>query len=192
MGAGSAIVSIEMANINLLGSNTSPDSGDLSKSQRHDRSHSTGTLGGSLGHSRKGSYWSDFSFAPHYVHNAQAVLTWRNLTVHSKRNPKKLLLNNVSGQVTGGFWAGTSASSLIQSQVSTTLPVMIWYAPVICRGGGAVMGPSGSGKSTLLNTLACRLTAGMWAEGDFHLNGRPYSQHDLKAMSGYVMQARKP
>lgn len=52
----------------------------------------------------------------------------------------------------------------------------------------SVMGPSGSGKSTLLNTLACRLTTGMWAEGEFRLNGRPYSQHDLKAMSGYVMQ----
>lgn len=30
----------------------------------------------------------------------------QDLTVHSKRNPNKLLLQNVSGQVTGGFWAG--------------------------------------------------------------------------------------
>lgn len=59
----------------------------------------------------------------------------------------------------------------------------------IAGGFVAVMGPSGSGKSTLLNALACRLTRGMFiAGGELRLNGRLYSQRDLKMMSGYVMQ----
>lgn len=58
----------------------------------------------------------------------------------------------------------------------------------IAGGFVAVMGPSGSGKSTLLNTLACRLTRGMYYEGELRLNGRLYSQRDLKLMSGFVMQ----
>lgn len=60
----------------------------------------------SLGHSRRNSYWSDFSFHPHHVENAPAVLVWQDLSVFSKKNPEKMLLRKVSGQVTGGFWAG--------------------------------------------------------------------------------------
>lgn len=58
----------------------------------------------------------------------------------------------------------------------------------ITGGFWSLMGPSGSGKSTLVNTLACRLTPGMWFEGEIRMNGRVYSLSDLKCMSGYVMQ----
>lgn len=103
------------------------------------------------------SYWSisDMSFTPHET-ESKAVLTWKHLTVRSKRDTSKQLLKDVSGSITGGFWS--------------------------------LMGPSGSGKSTLVNTLACRLTPGMWFEGEIRMNGRVYSLSDLKCMSGYVMQ----
>ncbi|CAM9989954.1 unnamed protein product, partial [Phaeothamnion confervicola] len=58
----------------------------------------------------------------------------------------------------------------------------------VVGGFWAVMGPSGSGKSTLLNTLALRMDRGVTISGDMRLNGRPYTNAELKLMSGYVMQ----
>eukprot|EP01041_Mallomonas_annulata_P010873 gene10873-22707_t len=92
--------------------------------------------------------------------SAPAVLTWKELYVrckpHGKQEPK-VLLNNLSGTITGGFWA--------------------------------IMGPSGSGKTTFLGVLSKRLdTSKMPTSGSIHLNGKPYSDGDLKNMSGYVMQ----
>lgn len=56
-------------------------------------------------------------------------------------------------------------------------------------GCWAIMGSSGSGKTTLLSTLALRLnSASMSVTGDMRINGRPYTKHILKKMSGYVMQ----
>lgn len=109
-------------------------------------------------HSRHASYWSisEMTFTPLVNELSQAVLTWKDLTVRSKKNPDKQILKSVTGRITGGFWA--------------------------------LMGPSGSGKSTLVNALACRLTPGMYAEGEVRLNGREYSLSDLKSVSGYVMQ----
>eukprot|EP00299_Pterocystis_sp_00344_P019877 c9825_g2_i1.p1 GENE.c9825_g2_i1~~c9825_g2_i1.p1 ORF type:complete len:636 (-),score=175.65 c9825_g2_i1:75-1727(-) len=52
----------------------------------------------------------------------------------------------------------------------------------------AIMGPSGSGKSTLLNALACRLDASFSMSGDLRMNGRPYTNTELKRWAGYVMQ----
>ena len=51
----------------------------------------------------------------------------------------------------------------------------------------AIMGPSGSGKTTLMNVLARRM-AGAKMEGIAKINGTPYSNAQLKAVSGYVMQ----
>jgi len=96
------------------------------------------------------------------VNNVQspAVLSWEGLTVTAKvhGNPEpKILLNNLSGTITGGFWA--------------------------------IMGPSGSGKTTFLGVLSKRLdTRKMPTTGTVHLNGKPYTDTDLKMMSGYVMQ----
>ena len=51
------------------------------------------------------------------------------------------------------------------------------------------MGSSGSGKTTLLSTLAQRIDAQkMRIEGKITMNGKPYTKHELKCMSGYVMQ----
>lgn len=58
----------------------------------------------------------------------------------------------------------------------------------ISGGFWAVMGPSGSGKSTLLNALACRLDHGVERRGILRLNGKTYTNRQLKAMSCYVMQ----
>ncbi len=55
-------------------------------------------------------------------------------------------------------------------------------------GFWAVMGPSGSGKTTLLNALACRLDHGVERKGVLKLNGKNYTNRQLKAMSCYVMQ----
>jgi len=48
------------------------------------------------------------------------------------------------------------------------------------------MGSSGSGKTTFLSALSKRLD--MKVTGQLHLNGVNYTRHDLKSMSGYVMQ----
>jgi len=133
--------------------------GDDDLAMQHSISGGENIAGDALGRStRQPSYWSvsDMSFTPLETAESQAVLTWKHLTVRSKRDPSKQLLKDVSGSITGGFWS--------------------------------LMGPSGSGKSTLVNTLACRLTPGMWFEGEIRMNGRVYSLSDLKCMSGYVMQ----
>lgn len=51
-------------------------------------------------------------------------------------------------------------------------------------------GPSGSGKTTLLNTLAHRLDRNVKVTGEMRLNGKEFTQNDVKQVAGYVMQAR--
>eukprot|EP00245_Coleochaete_scutata_P004681 TRINITY_DN1751_c0_g1_i1.p1 TRINITY_DN1751_c0_g1~~TRINITY_DN1751_c0_g1_i1.p1 ORF type:complete len:601 (+),score=90.96 TRINITY_DN1751_c0_g1_i1:314-2116(+) len=69
-----------------------------------------------------------------------------------------------------------------------TRPLLAKQGGVIKGGFTAIMGPSGSGKTTLLNTLACRLDANTRVEGEYRINGSPYSNSELKKMSAYVMQ----
>lgn len=99
-------------------------------------------------------------FAPVAPTNAPTVLTFSNLKVTTRQanvDARKVLLNNISGSITGGLWA--------------------------------IMGSSGSGKTTFLSSMARRLdTNRMAMSGDILLNGRQYSKHELKSMSGYVMQ----
>ena len=45
------------------------------------------------------------TFTPWVPDNAPTIVTWENMIVSTKTNPKKILLNNVTGQITGGFWA---------------------------------------------------------------------------------------
>ena len=42
--------------------------------------------------------------------NAPVVLVWKDLTVRTRTATPKVLLNNISGQITGGFWAIMGAS----------------------------------------------------------------------------------
>lgn len=52
----------------------------------------------------------------------------------------------------------------------------------------AIMGPSGCGKTTFLNMIAKRLDAYKCGEeNEVRLGGKPYTTHNLKALSGYVL-----
>lgn len=44
-------------------------------------------------------------YAPTTPDNTPAILTFSNITVSSKGKKKKALLKNISGSITGGFWA---------------------------------------------------------------------------------------
>jgi hypothetical protein len=44
------------------------------------------------------------TFTPWVPDNAPTIVTWENMIVSTKTNPKKILLNDVTGQITGGFW----------------------------------------------------------------------------------------
>jgi len=52
------------------------------------------------------------TFSPQAPSNTPSVLAYNNLNVATKTNPKKVILKNVSGNITGGFWAimGSSGS----------------------------------------------------------------------------------
>ncbi len=91
--------------------------------------------------------------------NAPACLSWSNLIVST--NPR-----------------GKEPKYLLKC-VSGQITGGLW----------AIMGSSGSGKTTFLSALAKRLDSSrMFVTGDIRLNGRAYSKHELKSMSGYVMQ----
>lgn len=44
-------------------------------------------------------------YSPVHPDNTPAILTFSNVSVSTKTNPPKVLLNNVHGSITGGFWA---------------------------------------------------------------------------------------
>lgn len=44
-------------------------------------------------------------YSPVHPDNTPAILTFSNVSVTTKTNPPKVLLNNVHGSITGGFWA---------------------------------------------------------------------------------------
>lgn len=92
--------------------------------------------------------------------NAPSVLSWRDLVVTTKVSKAK-----------------------VQKQLLNNL------SGSITGGLWAIMGSSGSGKTTFLSCLAMRLDSyRMGISGDVFLNGKTYSKHILKSMSGYVMQ----
>ena len=49
-------------------------------------------------------------FSPHAPLNSPVVLSWQNLTVATTTATPKVLLDNISGSITGGFWAIMGAS----------------------------------------------------------------------------------
>lgn len=55
---------------------------------------------------------ADSLFNPHKPTNTPAILTYTNVSVTTRSNPPKLLLNNVHGAITGGFWAIMGKCSL--------------------------------------------------------------------------------
>ena len=51
-----------------------------------------------------------YSFSPSIPQNSPVVLSWQNLTVATTTVTPKVLLDNISGSITGGFWAIMGAS----------------------------------------------------------------------------------
>lgn len=52
-------------------------------------------------------------YTPVCPENAPTVLSFSNITVSKRGNAKKVLLNKISGSITGGFWAIMGKESLI-------------------------------------------------------------------------------
>lgn len=75
------------------------------------------------------------------------------------KNSDKVLLKDVNGQITTGYYAIMARSS----GVSQTAPCICYDAesghgrPGLTHISHTPQGPSGSGKTTLLNCLSCRL-----------------------------------
>jgi ABC-type molybdenum transport system ATPase subunit/photorepair protein PhrA len=58
--------------------------------------------------------------------NAPTVLAWKDLTVSVQTgDSKKLLLNNISGTITGGFWAIMGASGGGKTTLLSTLSLRL-------------------------------------------------------------------
>lgn len=57
--------------------------------------------------------------------NAPIILSWTNMTVTTKKEPKKVLLDNISGSITGGFWAIMGASGGGKTTLLSTLSLRL-------------------------------------------------------------------
>jgi len=66
--------------------------------------------------------------------NSPAVLVWRNLTVTTKTNPPKVLLHNLSGQITGGFWAIMGGSGGGKTTLLSTISLRLDKAKMETTG----------------------------------------------------------
>ena len=65
------------------------------------------------------------TFSPIFHSNAPTMLTFSNVTVKTKTRPPKVLLNNISGQITGGFWAIMGASGGGKTTLLSTLSLRL-------------------------------------------------------------------
>eukprot|EP00602_Paraphysomonas_sp_CaronLab_P006649 CAMPEP_0185035536 /NCGR_PEP_ID=MMETSP1103-20130426/27085_1 /TAXON_ID=36769 /ORGANISM="Paraphysomonas bandaiensis, Strain Caron Lab Isolate" /LENGTH=593 /DNA_ID=CAMNT_0027572661 /DNA_START=1 /DNA_END=1782 /DNA_ORIENTATION=+ len=65
------------------------------------------------------------TYSPVFNENAPTLLTFDHLTVKTKTRPEKILLNNVSGQITGGFWAIMGASGGGKTTLLSTLSLRL-------------------------------------------------------------------
>ncbi len=59
------------------------------------------------------------TFSPWKPDTISTVLSWKDVTVTTKTTPPKVLLDNVSGEILGGFYAimGSSGSHLLNHSV---------------------------------------------------------------------------
>jgi len=65
------------------------------------------------------------SISAEVPHNAPAVLVWKDLTVSTRTNPPKVLLDGISGQITGGFWAIMGGSGSGKTTLLSTISLRI-------------------------------------------------------------------
>jgi len=66
-----------------------------------------------------------FSFSAMAPTNAPVVLVWKDLSVLTKTKPPKILLNNISGQITGGFWAIMGSSGGGKTTLLSTISLRL-------------------------------------------------------------------
>lgn len=66
-----------------------------------------------------------FSFSAMAPANAPVVLVWKDLSVLTKTKPPKVLLNNISGQITGGFWAIMGSSGGGKTTLLSTISLRL-------------------------------------------------------------------
>jgi ABC-type lipoprotein export system ATPase subunit len=66
-----------------------------------------------------------FSFSAMAPTNAPVVLVWKDLSVLTKTKPPKVLLNNISGQITGGFWAIMGSSGGGKTTLLSTISLRL-------------------------------------------------------------------
>ena len=68
-----------------------------------------------------------YSFSPSIPPNSPVVLSWQNLTVATTTATPKVLLDNISGSITGGFWAimGASGGGDHRSNTYYSLTILI-------------------------------------------------------------------
>ncbi|KAK7861728.1 hypothetical protein R5R35_008701 [Gryllus longicercus] len=92
------------------------------------------------------------------------TLTWRDVNVYARSH-------------TGFFRRRTSQRRLVSDATGAVAP----------GGLTALMGGSGAGKSSLMAALAHRLPAGLTADGDIRVNGRPVGDF-MHRLSGYMHQ----
>ena len=65
------------------------------------------------------------TFSPYVPDNSPIVLSWSNMTVTTKKEPRKILLDNISGSITGGFWAIMGASGGGKTTLLSTLSLRL-------------------------------------------------------------------
>lgn len=65
------------------------------------------------------------TFSPYVPENSPIVLSWSNMTVTTKKEPRKILLDNISGSITGGLWAIMGASGGGKTTLLSTLSLRL-------------------------------------------------------------------
>jgi ATP-binding cassette subfamily G (WHITE) protein 2 len=65
------------------------------------------------------------TFSPALPENTPTVLTFTNISVATKTKPVKILLNDISGSITGGFWAIMGASGGGKTTLLSTLSLRL-------------------------------------------------------------------
>ncbi len=65
------------------------------------------------------------TFSPNNNENSPSILTFTNVSVTTKTNPKKVLINDISGTITGGFWAIMGSSGGGKTTLLSTLSLRL-------------------------------------------------------------------
>ena len=74
------------------------------------------------------------TFSPHIPENSPIILSWSNMSVTTKKEPRKILLDNISGSITGGFWAIMGASGGGKTTLLSTLSLRLDTAVMEIEG----------------------------------------------------------